>query len=717
MARWSLVLLVVAVGCNGNTDDPTDDDTVDTTQDEETGLDIETDDPTGCNALSFDGPVSAKYLIAPNWNQFALAANPSRTCEPTGESCDDCWHGGENRVVMVATGCTCGDLTVRDSLNAFEWTCSDPGGSKELSSLKFRPGKGLGDLIDPSTGTWREMSVIVSNATDEATSDPAVWWTNPIVATTGGALDQAGTIYLVNSDITASFSLEAEGVALVVAPDATVTGESGVHIVSANGVDYVWVEGTFDASLSRSAVMLDDVDVATVHRTEVVGPTRKSGRAGIVLSSSRSSRVGGVTVDGGNTGIELSQSHGSCVRGSLVADAYNGIEVLSSDDVKLSLSAVVGSGGDGIRVEGSERAELRDLVLADIDGRGLLAMASPDLRFWRGRIANSGRGIIIGPDSPRAVLSDMLVANNVVEGVTIEGENSVLARSSILQTSGTGVTIAGDGGVVSNLVAAGSSGWALGVEADRVTVVDAVMAYSSGATGWYNSGDDVVAAGTLLFGQNASGDCSDEVAGSGLSASCGNEGSSSALVTTSADLGSSFVGRVTADDEANASDDNGISAYDDLEDWAVFSNLERCWGPDASFPVTSDVRCEPGDTCRISDWGLVETDTVLFDVNPVPTGNDVIVHTWTAASSDACDEIAGAVWGAGSCTSTFLRHATETFGDAFGGDNALCETFDSCEYLPNLGVYQGHGRTRGAGAFVDGVVTGVTLRKYAKNGR
>jgi hypothetical protein len=70
-------------------------------------------------------------------------------------------------------------------------------------------------------------------------------------------------IYVIGSNITSSgFSLDAEGVALVVLPTYTVTFDSnpacGAGICSTSGLNQLWVEGSYDADSLSGGVRLSD---------------------------------------------------------------------------------------------------------------------------------------------------------------------------------------------------------------------------------------------------------------------------------------------------------------------------------------------------------------------------------------------------------------------------------------------------------------------------
>jgi hypothetical protein len=194
---------------------------------------------------------------------------------------------------------------------------------------------------------------------------------------------------------------------------------------------------------------------------------------------------------------------------------------------------------------------------------------------------------------------------------------------------------------------------------------------------------------------------------------------STGMIVAPISLATSFAGKVSADDPANASDVAGAAAFTSITDWTGFSNAYRAWGRDSAqaFPHPSQQGSCTAGTCRIWDASLSASDTVLRDRLPVPTGNDVFTHVWSADGGTACAELPGAVWSGSTCTSTALHNARELIDDGIGNDNNLCESNEACLYTPNLGSYQGHGALVSAGAFANGAVTDVTLYRHSVNGR
>ena len=225
-------------------------------------------------------------------------------------------------------------------------------------------------------------------------------------------------------------------------------------------------------------------------------------------------------------------------------------------------------------------------------------------------------------------------------------------------------------------------------------------------------------------------DCS--VAGGtdpGLNSDCTPQGSSDfGTPIIGVTLANSFWGKVTEDDATNGSDISGAADYPVSPanfDWARFDNPYRSWGLEGLvFPDTSNQGQWTTGAGRIWDWSLLSTDTVVRDVLTLPTGDNTLTQIWSgtpATNDDAgCNTlVAGSVWNpaSGICQTIFLRNATEILGDSIGNDNGLCESNETCLYTPNIGSYQGHGTLISAGAFKNGVLTGVTLLMYSTNGR
>ncbi len=219
--------------------------------------------------------------------------------------------------------------------------------------------------------------------------------------------------------------------------------------------------------------------------------------------------------------------------------------------------------------------------------------------------------------------------------------------------------------------------------------------------------------------------CAASAASIGLGDTCINEAPSTATITSGYSDTDVIVGPVTSD-AANASDTSGQATFATTLDFEHFDSPERGWGKTGAgiWPGTDQRgRCKAADKCQIYDFSLKSIDTVALNIAGLPTGNDVSVsYDDPAGSAHAnqvdCDALSpGSVYAAGLCETRYLQDAVEVAFDGIGDDDTLCESNETCIYSPNAGFYQGHGPLISAGAFTDGVITGVTLLKYTSNGR
>ena len=212
-----------------------------------------------------------------------------------------------------------------------------------------------------------------------------------------------------------------------------------------------------------------------------------------------------------------------------------------------------------------------------------------------------------------------------------------------------------------------------------------------------NAADVMRAVGALKVGTSAFSSC--QVVGGtapGLvDMTCANADASTATLTTGVALTGTFRGHVSTDDATSAFDSIGLTPFANLNDWLSFDNPFRAFGRDGlAFPNASDRgRCAAGDgVCRIWDWRVLDTDTAVRNVAPVPTSSGVFTHTWDDGSS-----------------TTALLGAAELFGDGIGDDDGSCENNESCLHLPAAASHQGDGARVRLPDVISGTVANVVL--------
>ncbi len=471
-----------------------------------------------------------------------------------------------------------------------------------------------------------------------------------------------------------------------------------------------------------------------------VGPT---GNTFVTLAHNFGWFEGSLDATRTNVGVILLDARHSVVRNSMVIHAENdAFRVTRADSNRLENISGFDSGYGGLYMNSSQENTIRNFhsVRAGTFGLALRSNANDNLihDFRIDRTHGDG-GFVMGlsvAGVQNNVFSNFLTSNSRHSGIDIQpnSHNNVFAQFYTVNNGNGGL----NGGYSTDpvngvLVMAGTSAnhYTTGYKyywMDKLSMLDCLatnnnrdnvrfevssdvrvndlVSTHSGEYGVHNRfSEDVVYSGILKLGQNADGACWDDgsVSNPGfVSGTCVPQGSSTASVSLGLSSEASFLGKLTHDDALNTSDTDGTASFSEDIEWAKFETEPRSWGPDGMpFPDTSHRGwCNDG-TCRIWDWALTSGDSVALNVHDVlPTGNETRTHTW---SDDT--------------TTVFLDNAMELIADGVGNDNALCESNETCVFLPNVGTYQGHGQLVSTGPFVDGTLINIRLLRYEHNGR
>lgn len=608
-------------------------------------------------------PVSALFPANGNWNDY-VAGNDWKTA--TDVACvaatdTTCLHGGELRVVVATGQTSCSGLTASDDLGAFRWVCDAGTNPVRLVSTGLTDGKNLSDLIDfTGSGSFKPNKVTVySNGSIWNTTPSSTWWTNLVeINNSGGDLITPSAIYLVTGNPASAITLYADKIALVIEPGVTINGpNTGGNVITSTYYSHLWLEGKIDASAYNYGVFLDTARFSMLRKLEVVNGLS----GGVVLVSAVNSTLMGVTASNtGGTGIMLTNSMNNTLRD--VTASNNSINGVSLGGMKNNITGMMASNNG---VNG---------VYLNIASNNILAGVTA---------SNNANGVNL-TNSTNNIITSITASNNSAMGVTL---NNPASKNTFA-----GVTVSNNNvGVYLNTAA---NNTLAGVTA------------SNNATGVYlRTASNNTFTGLLKIGGN-SANCT--VSGGtfpGLvTGTCAANGTSDAINDNTITLANAFVGKVTSDDVANASDTSGTASFPAAPaafDWGHLGNSYRGWGIDASaaFPDVALRGKWITGTGRIWDWSLLASDTVNRGALSLPTGVDTLTHTWSDSS-----------------TTTFLRNAVEIAADGIGNDNGLCESGETCRYTPNIGSYQGSGVLVSAGTFTDGSLVGITLMKFATNG-
>jgi hypothetical protein len=636
-------------------------------------------------------PVAPRYANAPNWNDYVKSSDTTMACagdEPTWWSC---LHGGERRQVLVPGKSDCTGLSASDDLNAFDWKCVT--GPVRFVSWGLRDDKRLADLLDWDGLAWKPNRVVVRDGARVLPTPTSTWWSNPVVVATPPAngdndtvLNSPGTVYVVKNTADPTcvtnysnrlYDLQADRAAFVVHPAIELRNPSCIRealLYHNYNHRFIWVEGRFHSD-GGSAINASNAAFAVYRYID--NPNNCFDSANLVASSVFHLRCHNYSVTFNS------------IDGSLIRDVTN----RGSNDRSLYYA------GTTSVISGAEFSGGNEVMLA-------------------------------GNNQGGNVFSRLLATGSQAVGMEINyGSPGTLLDVTVADSGSYGMEIFRSGAVVFANVASLNAAY-IGMDIDVDTTVstyDVVSAYN-GQAGLYLGNAGVVglaAHGRLWVGQNATsgslkqcealtgavglvdGTCT--TTGAAGSTSYGS-GSSDAVFSPTVGDGSYFAGPV-----------GSAVAFSSVTDFTQYADALRFYQNNVAFPnPSSRGQCASGN-CILFDWSLRQGDAILRGVHTLPTGNDTIEHRWnfTAANQADCSvAMPGARFvAANDCRTTYLRNAIEAFNDGIGNDNSLCESGETCIFSPNLGAYQGHGDLISAGAFTDGTITGVTLLKYANNGR
>ncbi len=641
-----------------------------------------------------------------NWNDYVGGSDFTLASDTACNISTDtiCLHGGETRV-FEATGLTdCTDLSATDSLGAFNWACDASSGTVRFVSTGFVEDKAMSDLIDFAAPGFLDNAVtLLANNMALVSSSSDTWWTNAfLIDNDGGALDTSSTIYIATASASTNYTLGSDKVSLVVQPGVVLdAGGVGSSAITVGFASHTWFEGSIDAT--------DDF-------------------YGIALFSARFSTLRKVTViNADNHGIYASD---------IVSNRF--INVKTSNN-----------GNEGISLNGAMAKHNRiiGLIASQNTVTGLVSSGASNNTFSNITAINNGvRGVNIGASS----------INNILANITTN--NNSTTEAGLLLNNGSSNNLLN--AITGNMNEAGLH---ISTNSHYTTVMSSAFSNNDGP-GFAISGadnntfSDIASANNRSFGMNSSGsdnnrytglfEVGNNVTDCFVNAStdpglvhdtCLPQGASDFTAPiTGIDLTNAFVGKVLTDDAVNTDDTNGSAAAfpaaPNTFDWTGFENQFRGWGLDGSlFPNADHQGQWTTGAGRIWDWSIALGDNgnagnaALLNVLAIPSGNDTLSHDWkgTPATDDdaGCDAIAAdSKYIAGSagdirCRTTFLRRAVEIMGDARGNENTLCETDEICLHTANIGSYQGHGDLLTSSGFVDGTLTGITLKQYSINGR
>ncbi len=662
-----------------------------------------------------------------------------------------CVHAGLKRRISIPQQSSCAGLVARDDLNALDWICNDTTGSVEIYSVGLAKGRGLGNLINGDNGTWRPNHIIVEkDGVVTALSEPGVWWTSTLIrldtvvdpnpGTKPIELDVANAIYYlpVSFETSTGYRITNDHIGVVILPGVTLSysdgaddisqcdgrgqlATGGLCLVYGESRSFLWLEGTFAGdTLGRveHIVVFGGSQFLLFRNMDISGANDN----GLTLRTVSHSLITDVVAhDNGDDGVQLhwNSLHTTMQRVEAHNNGGDGIIVHNSRDGVLRDLVATNNGRDGIRIEVTSGNRAYDLRAYHNVQTGVSILGT-DVVHGVTSANNGGTGFRVhGNDN--AVIIGALTMNNASSGFRIHNQSRGTYASAITAANNTleGVSLNfSPGNTLSSIYSTNNiEGIRVNTQSNQSQVFESTFASNTNAELRTDS-DNGFFQNVRLSGTN---DCTISGTGNNVefaSSICRfTDGTPLPVV----DPTNSPVGKI-ASDSVNATPlSGGTFDYDaNTVDWIQFENPWRSIGLDGgSFPSTSSQgRCSDATTCRIWDWSLRASDSVLRDIVPVPSGNASALHYWSVADATACLQLQG-LWdqpASGDCTTEFVLNTYERFDDSIGNDNGLCESGEACVILQNHGSYQGTGQLVLGPTFVDGSVTSVTLYTYTDNG-
>jgi hypothetical protein len=685
---------------------------------------VATDYSNGAQWLSFIKNDGANIFSASN-----------TACAGTEVGLNACLHGGELLKFVVPGLSSCSGLTAADSLGAFNWVCEQTGSSVTFYSTGLNTNMGLGNLLNSSSFIPNSVTV-TQNGNTVAQSSPSIWWTNtiaalppsPVVQNLNGA---PGTIYVQASSTTGNgYNLVSSQIALVILSGATFTyAGGGINCDTANGLNdggnntrcmvsvgtqkFVWVEGNFNGGAGTQpgiGIYFKNTSFSNIHSLTMRNIT------GIIAS------------DGSGVAINSSNS-------------------LSIRNVRINGTTATGNGGAGFYVNTSLYSNFISIYAHSCDD-DMYAINITQSLFNNIYIADSPATHNFA-DPVFQNLTNVVIYNTVVNNVNdytlrVSGSNNVVAN--ILLTASVAAELQGSQNTVLNMTGINDSGGAINLFGSTANYTFSnILLINNNTEDFYDNsstgGSHIIAnlvstsgsinlngaQNDMFTGLLLVGSCS--VAGGtnpGLvNGTCANQGASNATLISGVNTNNSLVGKVTSTDPDNANNALGLEAYP-FSDWFDFSNPFRAWGLDGgAFPAGSNEGICNGGTCRIWDFRLSASDTVVRNTS----GNGVSQNAaFVGDGVTACPSAVDASVAANVLTDqqtpshTYLINAVEILNDPIrnpnGNNNGLCETGEGCIYSPNFGYYQGDGNlSSGTCRFNNGAsVQNVKMYGYSNNG-
>ncbi|MEK6742249.1 MAG: right-handed parallel beta-helix repeat-containing protein [Nitrospirota bacterium] len=398
--------------------------------------------------------VTALYPVnGANWNDYAKGASVATATDTLCSAATDtaCMHGGEKRVVTVTGKTSCAGLTATDALSAFDWTCDASTGTARFISTGLKDGKYLSDLLDFTTPGWKANAVTVNDGgTLYSTASSANWWANPVVADNdGGSLPTSGTVYMVTTSMSGTYTFGASKIALVSKPGTTIAGPgTSATIIWADGSgsarDHLWIEGKVNLAGDQIGVRLTSVRFSVL---KGVTATNSTTGGGISLEASTNNSLSDVTSSyHASTGISLnSASNNNTLTGITASNnGQPGVWISASSNNTLDLVTASSNTTYGVYLVSASSNTLTRITASNNTAHGVyLNSSSNSNRLSEITVSDNGNvGVYLNSSSSNTIL-DVTALKNVNFGVLFNASNNNALTGVLANSCAIGVMLSG----------------------------------------------------------------------------------------------------------------------------------------------------------------------------------------------------------------------------------------------------------------------------------
>jgi len=658
-------------------------------------------------------------------------------CSTTSTPINACLHAGEMRQ-FIMPDVACADVKAADTLDVFEWRCKDVAPNAKFFS-RLRPGKGLSDLVDFSTSSWKANRLVVSDLSSTILLEttlrtdwfsPGLLYSLPPNAATTDVIQTLGVggtpprIYLAKATggtpampaplFSTGYKTGSPNVAILVSPD-TILKSNDVSTPATTWSDgtartalvtslssFNWFEGAFESvgTFKRYAVIAFYENTAATQGHNTLRNARlrggDTGLAYVAIGASsfmKGNEAFNVSIEGPYTyGIFMSKAEGNLLRDVRVASITNG-------------------GGAGIKLLGASNSNAFHRTNLSHVPIGVRFHGASENTFTQTLVHSAARAVEFSLIPSDSNVIDGLTASHVVQ--TAIDFTAAVSNNSILNTlvyntpyavrasvnpsgylcNGTVTSIDLSTNQVSNLMHLGGTS----VFAQCVTATTPPT---------FKRGVETDATVPMKKWNGAS--LLDVFSGS-----LPPQLTSAATWATipSASFPVLFAGPLELADASNPGTQSDLDAstgqpFGSIMSWTSFSSPLRGW---VKFPsgIFQPGACLGGN-CRVADFALASASVARngslnwLGTTVTPITSDAIPCGSTQAlnSIDGVESVSG---------SSFVMNAAEIFGDFFGNDNGRCEAGERCIHFPNLGAYQGSGALKKEACALPtgGAMTGV----------